>query len=318
MANFQFTLASGRKLGVSAFGDPLARDVAVLCPPAPGSSVFDPDPKVTAALDVHILAFDRPGYGSSDPLPPGQWPTVAGAADDISEYLHSAEGAAHALGRSELDSLGVVGWSAGGRVALALAAKHPELFPRVALIGTPAPDDEVPWIPTEFAEASAKLSTLPAADAIERLTAMFTAQSAAQPPSDESVGQPASVQPNLDGPLRQLGISEADADALARPGVQDRLEMMLHDAFRQGTIGAVTDILSYTARPWGFDLSAVRAETLLVYGQADPVFGRAHAQWYRDHLPYGRVEIVPRTGHLVIVPAWRRVLSYLREDSAAG
>ncbi|WP_308467397.1 alpha/beta fold hydrolase [Rathayibacter soli] len=309
MANFQFTLPSGRRLGVTALGDPLARHVVVFCHAAPGSSVFDPDPVATAGRNVHLLAFDRPGYGSSDPLPPGKWPTVTGAADDISEFLHSAEGAAQTLGNSQLDSLGAVGWSAGGRVALALAAKHPDVFKRVAAIATPAPNDEVAWIPPQQAAASAQLATLRAEDAIERLMAMFAAQpreATPLPGADSAVS------------LEQLGISAADAGVLARPGARDRLEKMVRDAFRQGAIGVVTDILSYTARPWGFDLSAVRAETLLVYGAADPLITPAHAQWYRDHLEHASVDIEPNVGHLVVMPAWDRVLAHLAPDSKAA
>jgi pimeloyl-ACP methyl ester carboxylesterase len=302
MANFQFTLSSGRRLGVTARGNPQAKHVVVLCHPAPGSSVFDPDPTVSADHDVHIVAIDRPGYGSSDPLPTGEWPTVTGAAQDIAEYLHAVEGTAGALNLSELDAVSAVGWSAGGRVALALAAAHPALVHRAAVIATPAPNDEVEWIPAEFAEMSQKLSSLPADEAIEQLTTAFTTQMADQIPvqhSDEPV------------PLDQLGISGADAGALSRPGVQDRLELMMRDAFRQGTIGVVTDILSYTARPWGFDLGDVQAETLLVYGGSDALVDRAHAAWYRAHLPHTDVQIVPDVGHLVVVPAWASVLEHL-------
>lgn len=302
MANFQFTLSSGRKLGVSAHGNPNARHVVVVCHPAPGSGVFNPDPVVTADRDVHVVAIDRPGYGSSDPLPDGEWPTVTGAARDIGEYLHAAEGTAGALNLSTFDSVSVAGWSAGGRVALALAAEHPSLIQRAAVIATPAPNEEVEWIPAEFAEMSEKLSSLPAGAAIEKLTAAFTAQMGDQIPD-----------PHSDEPLSlgQLGVSDADAAALSRAGVQDRLELMMRDAFRQGTIGVVTDILSYTARPWGFDLTDVQAETLLVYGQDDALIDRAHAAWYGQHVPHVQAEIVPGVGHLVVVPAWGRVLEHL-------
>lgn len=306
MANFQFTLSSGRRLGVTALGSPVARHVVVFCHSAPGSGVFDPDPAVTAGRDVHVIAIDRPGYGSSDPLPTGTWPTVAAAADDISEYLHSAEGAAHALGISQLDSLGVVGWSAGGRVALALAAKHPDLFRRVALIATPAPNEGVPWIPPEQAAISARLSTLGAAEAIERLGTMLATQLGTRMrPAD----------PEAEIPLDQLGVCAADEAALARPGARDRLEKMMRDAFRQGAIGVASDILSYTARPWGFEMAAVQADTLLSYGAADPLISPAHARWYADHLADARVDLEPDVGHLVVVPAWDRVLAHLAPGS---
>jgi pimeloyl-ACP methyl ester carboxylesterase len=86
---------------------------------------------------------------------------------------------------------------------------------------------------------------------------------------------------------------------------------MLRDALAQGTRGLAADILSYTARPWGFDLGAVSAKTLIVNGQADAIAGNAHATWYQRAIPDARVEMFPQRGHLVVVPAWDRVLSHL-------
>ncbi len=80
MANLTFALRSGRRVGVTTLGDPSASRVVVFCHPAPGSSVFDPDPDASADHDVHIVALDRPGYGSSDPWPAGTWPGIARAA----------------------------------------------------------------------------------------------------------------------------------------------------------------------------------------------------------------------------------------------
>ena len=39
-------------------------------------------------------------------------------------------------------SAGVVGWSSGGRVALALAAEQPDLVERLVLVSTPFPEEE--------------------------------------------------------------------------------------------------------------------------------------------------------------------------------
>ncbi|MEO6828009.1 MAG: alpha/beta hydrolase [Microbacteriaceae bacterium] len=311
MANLQFTLDSGRKLGLTAFGVPTARRVVIFCHGAPGSSDFDPNPTASVDADVHILAFDRPGYGSSEPLPPGRWPSVSGAADDIAEYLHSAERAARTLGQHELDSVGVVGWSAGGRVALALAARHPDLVDRVAVVATPAPNDEVRWIDPELSRISERMAMQPPDDAVADLTNLLAAEvpGAAGPSDFEAQAS-----------LSSLGATDADAGALEYPGAIQRLEGMLRDAFRHGAIGLACDILAYTARPWGFDLSDVEAKTLLLYGEADAVAGRAHAQWYRKQLADARVEMVPGVGHLLIIPTWERVLAFVhrRDRPPAG
>jgi pimeloyl-ACP methyl ester carboxylesterase len=301
MANLTFTLESGRKVGVTTLGDPMAERIVVFCHAAPGSSQFDPDPVVTEHRDVHIVAFDRPGYGSSDPLPFGTWPSITRAADDIAEYLHAMARDESGIGISRPPTIGIVGWSAGGRVALAFAARHPELVDRVAIVGTPAPNDEVRWIDQPLTELSDHLATLPPDEAMEQLTGML------KPQADAVLGadQPGDV------PLDLLGASPADAEALSGPGTRDRLGRMLTDAFRQGARGVAADILSYTARPWGFEFGDVAAKTLIVNGQSDALTGNAHAAFYSKALPDARVEMIPGAGHLVIIPAWERVLSHV-------
>ena len=285
MADRTFTLRSGRKVGVTALGDPDAERIVVFCHAAPGTSVFDPDPGASSERNAHIVALDRPGYGSSDPWPVGGWPSIVQAADDIVEYLRSVVVAESVIGVSRPRTIGIAGWSAGGRVALAVAARHPQLIDRVAIVGTPAPNEAVPWIAPAQQELADQLAQLSPADAMARLSGM--------------------LQPQADA------VAAADAQALGRAGVRDRLGMMLKDAFRQGTGGVAGDILSYTARPWGFELGDVAAKTLILAGQADPLAGHAHAAWYKNALPDARMEMVPGAGHLAVVPTWGRILSHL-------
>ena len=76
MADRTFTLRSGRVVGLSAFGDSDAERLVVFCHPAPGSSMFDPDPDASAERSAHIVALDRPGYGSSEPWPAGTYDVI--------------------------------------------------------------------------------------------------------------------------------------------------------------------------------------------------------------------------------------------------
>lgn len=263
-------------------------DVVLMFHPAPGAGLFDPEPEVTASRGVTLVEIDRPGYGGSQPLAADEWATVASAADD----------AVAVLDRRGYKSVGVVGWSAGGRIALALAARRPDLVDRVAVVTTPAPHEEVPWMPADIAAAVDALRGLPAKDVHAAMTQQL----------QEFVSV---VAANPEMGLEMLGRSDADASVLDRPGAAERFTDLLRAAFAQGSAGLVSDMAGYTMRPWGFEPADVRAETLLLYGSADPITGPDHGQWWHRQLPNAHLEVVSGAGHLLITPKWESVLSHL-------
>ena len=191
-----------------------------------------------------------------------------------------------------VDSFGAAGWSAGGRVALALAASAPNRVDRVVVAGTPAPDDQVPWLTDEIRAGIEALKALGPADArsaLEEQLGFATAEMGEQ----------------------LLGASPADQPLLASDGLQRRLQRMLAGAFEQGVAGMAADIASYTLRPYGFEPGAATAKTLLIYGSADPIAGPRHGTWWQRQLPNARYEQVPGAGHFVFVQMWKRILSHL-------
>lgn len=246
----------------------------VLCHPAPGSGAFDPDPESTWSRGVTLLGPDRAGYGSSDPRSAGAG-GFAAAADDLAEALDQ-------LGTGPV---GLAGWSAGGLVALALAVRRPDLVDRLVLIATPAPEEEVAWMPAGLREASAA------------------------PVSDDpgvwldllSRAGPGGAGSGAGGP---------DVAALDSGDVRLRLKGMLHEAFRQGEAGLAADLAAILG-PWGFEPGQVAAKTLLLYGAKDPIAGSRHGKWYQPRLQNARYEQCPGTGHLVVLATWRRALAHL-------
>lgn len=228
----------------------------VVCHSAPGGGLFDPDPAHTRAYGVTLLAPDRPGYGRSDPLPAGAWASVGSAADDLAAVLDHSDQA----------PVGVVGWSAGGRVALALAARRPALVDRVVVVATPAPNDHVPWIPPE---QQAGLDSL-RGQMPDKVQSVLEQQFAPLTPPTVSAADT----------LPMVGASDADAALLAHGGARERLVGMLEAGFAQGPIGLVGDLAGYTLQPWGFEPKDVLAETLLLYGTRDPIAGPPHGAWW--------------------------------------
>jgi pimeloyl-ACP methyl ester carboxylesterase len=272
----------GRRVAADVTG-PDDGPVVVLLTAAPGSRRFDPDPGATAAAGVRLVTVDRPGYGASDPVPDGRILSVADAADDVALVLDT-------VGVAET---AVVGWSAGGRVAVALAARRPDLTRRVAVVATPAPHEDVPWIPDELVGLIAMLRAEPA-------TAVATMEQMMAPMAADAEAGLGSVS---GGPADEALLAGDD-------GARRRLVAMLTEAFVQGAAGMAADIASYTLRDWGFDARAVGAPVRAWYGEDDAVVGPAHGRWWVDQVADGSLEVVPGAGHLVVVPAWRDVLAW--------
>jgi pimeloyl-ACP methyl ester carboxylesterase len=277
----------GRRVAIHRLAQGNSGRTLVLCHAAPGSGAFDPDPEQTRAREVTLLATDRPGYGQSDPTSDTEWASVGAAADDV----------AAALDCLASGPVGVAGWSAGGRVALALAARRPDLVDRVAVLCTPAPNDQVQWIPPEHQAGLDALRGLAPGAA----SAALGQQLAPLIPNDASAADA----------LGMLAASPADEAALAEPGARARLTRMLSGAFAQGVTGLASDMVGYCLQPWGFEPEAVQAKTLLLYGSRDPVAGPRHGSWWQKRLPNARLEVVPDAGHLLIFAMWGRALSHL-------
>ena len=109
------TLKDGRQVAVREITG--GGRVVVLCHPAAGRGDLDPDPVQTAARNVRLIGVD--------------WPASGQAAADLAEVL-DAKG---------LGPVGVVGWSAAGLTAAALAARRPDLVSRLVIAGAREPPE---------------------------------------------------------------------------------------------------------------------------------------------------------------------------------
>lgn len=296
MADRQFILESGRSLGLSAFGDPVARRLVVLCHPTPGAGGFDPDPLITGPWGVHLLQLDRPGYGISSPLTEGEEVSVEARADDLAEYLDRSESAARSTQRVDFGAVGVVGWGSGGAVALSLAARHPDLVDRLTIVSTPSPKRRKPVDPDSFAAEFWKVG---------------------HHHTIADIQQAIEVLPSTG--FEALGIAPDDpafssGSDLEEAGLRSRLARMLDESSTQGTLGLAGDLLALQDHAWADDLAKVTASVQLVYGTADPVADVGDARWFAKRLADAEVIEVEGAGRLAIVTAWERILQHVAPD----
>ena len=214
-----------------------------------------PDDGIAASLGIRLLAVERSG-----PVVPGR--TLVTWARDV-------EALADELG---LGRFSVVGWSAGGPHALAVAGVLRERVSRVVLVGSmPLPDR------TAALARDVRLS-LRAATLAPRLLARRL----------EAWGRK---------PTPPTGHPDTDAAYL-----RGRVE-----SFRAGAMWLVQE-LAVLGRPWGFDIGEISAPATLWWGESDVVCPPSIGRDYEARLPVATLKMVEGT-HQVLFPRWRDILS---------
>jgi uncharacterized protein len=225
---------------------------------------FDAIRDQLAAAGVAVLAYDKRGAGQSA----GDWPTAT--VDDLAGDAAAAVAVLAASERVEPDSVGVLGHSEGGWVALRLAARSPEPPAWLILSSCPA----VSFVAAErYAMTAAGVDPGLAETVFARLLAAVRAG------GDHEQGQ---------------RVLEAGAD--------ERLRAMLRaDGFRlEADTWAV--LCAWGHYDPAADLAALRARTLAVFGAADPLVPVPDSvdRLERSAAATGRVQrivVVPGTGH---------------------
>ena len=275
--------ADGRRLAYAERGDANGSPV-VLHHGTPGSRLGNhPDPTVYDG--IRFIAYDRPGYGLSDPRP-GR--AVADAAADVRAL-------ADHLG---LDRFAVFGISGGGPHALACAALLPELVVRAGIMVGAAPSDD-PALDFMAGMAEVNIKEFSAARRGEETLAAVLA-----PWVEESARDPDAV---LDALAAEL--PEYDREVISRLEVRAELRTSIVGSVRQGARGWIDDDLAFAAS-WGFSLDDVRTEVRLWQGELDVLVPRSHGDYLAERLPNATFELVPGAGHMLL-DHWRETLAWL-------
>jgi pimeloyl-ACP methyl ester carboxylesterase len=248
-----------------------------------------PDPEIYERHGARAVAYDRPGYGRSDPH---RGRSVADAAADIAAIGDE-------LG---LERFVVVGGSGGAPHALACGALLGDRVSRVGALVTPAPSDDENF---DFFEGLAELNVKELNAALEGEEAI---EAFLQPLVDGIRADPDAV---IEEILTEL--PEVDRVLASRPDIRAILKESFLEAVRQGVHGWADDDLAF-AKPWGFALEDVHAETRVWQGELDVLTPRPHGEYVASRLPNARFELLEGGGHF-LDKEWAVVFDWL---SAVG
>lgn len=246
----------------------------------PGSRLFRMDPAVQIALGVRYLQADRPGYGRST-RKPGHG--IADVTDDFVALLDF-----HGLER-----VPVLGGSAGGPHALALAACHPERVSAVTVVvgASPVSPNEAAGLIGLNAEAYVAKQ--------EGWEQLFAVLSRAR---HQTLGGAGIQDVMHDAPA-------SDRAILHRPDVEKRMRLATAEALRQGAEGWTDESLSLNE--WDFDPADIQASVTWWHGDDDRNAPLSGARRVVARIPNAELRVWHKEGHLAPVLHERQILEEL-------
>ncbi|MEV6873275.1 alpha/beta hydrolase [Amycolatopsis sp. NPDC051128] len=230
-------------------------------------------------LGVRWVSFDRPGYGTSTPLP-GR--TVASIAECVTAV-------ADALGIGEF---ALMGHSGGSSPALATAALLPGRVVAVASLAAVAPFD---------------------AEGLDWFGGMATATAAALRAATE--GRAAKEKYEAAAEFDPDVFTAADFVALK--GSWSWLDEVVRAALAGGPGGLIDDDLA-AVTPWGCDPASITAPVLLVHGEDDRMIPATHSAWLAGRCPDAELRVTPGDGHLSVLNHAADALGWLADHRNAS
>ncbi|MHA6760803.1 alpha/beta fold hydrolase [Streptacidiphilus sp. PAMC 29251] len=282
-------LPDRRTLAVETSGSPRGKPVFLLHG-TPGSRLGQaPRSALLSWMGIHLITFDRPGYGDSDRLPGRR--IVDGAAD--------VAAVADELGLKEF---AVVGRSGGAPHAMACAALLPDRVTRTAVLMSLAP------------RGAAGLDWY-AGMAASNVRDYSSAQN----------GNP-TLAPSLRARSRDIRndpyqlvaalkeeMPASDQRVVADQGVRAMLRANFREAMRSHDAGGwIDDVVAFNQH-WGFDPADIPGQVLIWHGEDDVFCPVEHARWLADRIPRSRLRIAPGVAHFGVL----RVLPAILQWAAA-
>lgn len=270
-----YVTVGGRRLAYESSGAPEGLPIFWLHG-SPGCRLNRyPHEEQLVRVGARLITYDRPGYGQSDRH---RGRDVASCVDDVAAIA----------GDLGIERFAVVGVSGGGPHCLAVAARMPDRVLRARCVVGPAPygQDGLDWF-AGMDEANVRELRL-ALEGEEPLHEQVSREAAEMVRRAER--DPATAHGDADLPA-------ADRAVLEDLSVQQVIRQATAEMFVNGVWGWVDDALALT-RPWGFDLSEIRAPVEIWYGDADVLVPPAHGEWLAAHIAGARVKVERDAGHM--------------------
>jgi pimeloyl-ACP methyl ester carboxylesterase len=275
------TLRDGRDLAWRWYGEPGDAPVLML-QGMPGSRVSrSPDPSIQRDLHVRYLQADRPGYGGST-RKPGHG--IADLADDLVQLLD-----AHHVQR-----VPVIGGSAGGPQALALAARHPDRVSAVTVVVGAAP------LRPEEAAGLVEINARGYLLKQQGWDALYRSLVAERERMLSEEG--------LDAVFR--GAPPEDLDVIRRLDIRRLMRISIAEALRQGAEGWADE--SYALRgDWDFDPARISASVTWWHGDDDRNAPLSAALRAAARIPHVDFRVWQGEGHAAATVHEREVMEEL-------
>lgn len=241
-------------------------------------------------LGIRLVSFDRPGYGSSQPVPF----SLASIARDTGRV-------ADALG---IERFATTGQSGGGPFALACASVLGDRVTRVGVTSGPGPFHEVPGMLDVLDDNDqAAVALLP-----DEAAAALQFGVGFEPFRELGRGTDAEIIAGF-----KTMSSRRDSEILDQPGPAAALTAATRAALVQGTSGGGWDNVAWVG-PWDIDLGAIRQPVFLWYGDEDPFAEPEHGEWLDQRLPTATFVLRPGEGHMGVMDHTREILVALTAD----
>lgn len=281
----RLTDGQGRTIGYAEFGDPAGFPLVLLHGFGDSRLTRHPDDARTAQLGVRLVTIDAPGIGLSDPV---RVRTQPAAAERVLPVLDG-------LG---IDRFAVLGWSAGGPRALAVAHRWPERVTAVGIAAGFGPLDRAEFqacVTKEMRQGTAMLRVLP-----------WMARAFASPLARDLAKDPRA------GFDKHFGkdTSPADRSLLADPALAGVFFRGAQESARQGSAGLTQEML-LLGRPWGFRPEDVTVPVRLWYGTDDRIVSPETGRLLAALLPSAELTEFPGEGHMALFAHWPELLRAL-------